>query len=1331
MSKSRPNKPQEMRWWDIKSGFQDLVSSKKIQNQIKSNTAPWQIIIENLKPMMTQAREVLETLNNPDQASLDESKEVSEKKQKIIVFLDLAKEFIAKGKALAESLEISKLYYVDNQAAAIAINSSPVVIIYKDNGIQRIRVVNKKLDNILDIPLPLDEWKVEQSPNNGIKIIKVRPWPFPDASYSFTHTPKGKINQSEDLDKVVVSLLKKKTGIQETTLKETLTAALNLASNDLPILLAASAELPFAAVVGKKLDQFKAQVDQFNLDTTLQNPLFLSSIKQASKFIEKSEKTLQAALQEEVYTKYFTNQGSEDPPIWISEAGKAFIHVKKIMQQIKELQKKAPENLNDAEKIAFRIKQASELARIGKSLLIALNNVKKNLPLLNELPEEMMQHGEALAETAIGAFDQVVSVIGQIKKSKEPLLDTLQALETAILESAKSIPDEKLRTEATTAVNNINALLEKLASIDKKTSANLLEFTYNHFSDIQNALTSLPKILDILSKLSLEEAEKMTSQIEGTLQTIVGLGQSLEKEFFLKPEYFTSGIQTTFKEFQKKSAEIKVKIEEARADPLAFVAKKLAEHGVELSSEARENIDEKIDSARKFLRQARNELLERLDPDIYEQYFSGNIEMKEGEDNPHWIAQAGKSIVVLEKIIEKIDKLNEEPETTNPFELLELRKKQIIELALANKELLAGLRQIKLNKLVSDKISSLKSGAITPAEEKAKLAIGEIKTVLDSLETMTSQWDNILKDEKENFNDSRKTKDDKVFRNGIRSDIKYLLGTIHGLDGKFEKFRKSVDVAAGEKPNLLKFAYQNFSDIKDLLTTLPIILEKLNYLSTEEAKKMAIEINDTLKKIVLLGDKLEIQLCLKEGSLTENLKPTMDAYRTQVRKLGYDLSPENCYPYAEAVRTQRENLLKSPDFAFQRELIKKRMEKPKQAAAIKSHRDQEIKEEIKKGIGELVREHIVHLKTLNKNKDIDKKIKLLEKLIKDKKPFQLEERLAELKRDKETSQYAHLLYQGNTGKILKRLENKSAPREAIFSQLSTELLKFKRQRGKKYYFYQEERARLLEEKIQIFEKLQILVETNNLQDALGKLKKSELSILERYDASFIENLKLFEKEMHSEHRPKTILGTHSAKNNPVTSPEAASPEQGNERKHAINLIDEQIKELRSSNRSDKQQKVAMLQELMLYLSEKENKMMSLERAILKLKTQPQYAKDIYLLFEGSLGKTMKAAQSLTITRAELIHRLDIEINNMKQQRYTRLYLFSNSRKQNLDKHIESLEKIKSELQTSGKKSVADIVNGLNPSQKATLKRYEPDLVKELEKFKRSSLPNIASRNAAS
>jgi hypothetical protein len=110
---------------------------------------------------------------------------------------------------------------------------------------------------------------------------------------------------------------------------------------------------------------------------------------------------------------------------------------------------------------------------------------------------------------------------------------------------------------------------------------------------------------------------------------------------------------------------------------------------------------------------------------------------------------------------------------------------------------------------------------------------------------------------------------------------------------------------------------------------------------------------------------------------------------------------------------------------------------------------------------------------------------------------------------------------------------------------------------------------------------------------------------------------------------------------------------------------------------------------------------------------------------------MKAAQSLTITRAELIHRLDIEINNMKQQRYTRLYLFSNSRKQNLDKHIESLEKIKSELQTSGKKSVADIVNGLNPSQKATLKRYEPDLVKELEKFKRSSLPNIASRNAAS
>ena len=69
---------------------------------------------------------------------------------------------------------------------------------------------------------------------------------------------------------------------------------------------------------------------------------------------------------------------------------------------------------------------------------------------------------------------------------------------------------------------------------------------------------------------------------------------------------------------------------------------------------------------------------------------------------------------------------------------------------------------------------------------------------------------------------------------------------------------------------------------------------------------------------------------------------------------------------------------------------------------------------------------------------------------------------------------------------------------------------------------------------------------------------------------------------------------------------------------------------------------------------------------------------------------------------------------MNKQRYNRLYLFSTSRKQELDARIKVLKDIKAELKTPGHpNSVSDIVT----KHKYVLKHYEPDLVEELEKFK--------------
>ncbi|MCC2666469.1 MAG: hypothetical protein K0S63_385, partial [Gammaproteobacteria bacterium] len=351
-------------------------------------------------------------------------------------------------------------------------------------------------------------------------------------------------------------------------------------------------------------------------------------------------------------------------------------------------------------------------------------------------------------------------------------------------------------------------------------------------------------------------------------------------------------------------------------------------------------------------------------------------------------------------------------------------------------------------------------------------------------------------------------------------------------------------------------------------------------------------------------------------------------------------------------------------------------------------------------------------------------------LLKDKELTPLEERLENLRHDKDNSQYVYLLYQGKTGSLLKELEQKSTPPDGIANALSSELIKLKKQRGGKNYF-RTQNAILLEEKIEIFEKLQALIKTNNLPHALAQLSPDESAILNRYDSSFIRKLKSLERNMNPEYSPKTILGAGDMKNDSVILEESAQSENKAERDEAIKLIDEKICVLKSSSPSG--QNLKRLEILMNLKSRLElSPNMSVDAAISALKKDPHLAKeDILLLFKGQLGKTIKAAQHLTITRAELIHRLDIEINHIKQQRYTRLYIFSNNHRKILEDRIQSLQEIKMKLQSSdNNQSVVSIVHDLSPHHKAVLKRYEPDLLKELEKLKKLSVENTAPRNTA-
>ncbi len=771
-----------------------------------------------------------------------------------------------------------------------------------------------------------------------------------------------------------------------------------------------------------------------------------------------------------------------------------------------------------------------------------------------------------------------------------------------------------------------------------------------------------------------------------------------------------------------------------------------------------------VNQTNQLITTAEKKLEEILDPVIYQKYFAENLketeERKEEVQGQHWIEDAGKSLAALKEIMKKLAVLQQPPpveEMTNLFSRLQFRKKQMEDLAKAGQELTTILNRIKENPILNEFTTDIQAQSLLdtlniPGMDHLK---GKLETNAQAQEEPVSAAQEEKKEEEEDFSlveevevkeEELAVADQELVEKGkfqsYVEELQDLLRKISGFSGinieektdvtdslekigilakKLDELYNNVDRAAGEKPNLIKFVYSHFSEIKAAVTQLAKSLEKLKELSTDEAKKMAIQINETLKNMILLGDKLEIQLCLKEGLLTEKIQGVIGSYHSKVKELGYDFPDDNRYPYLEAIRAQREVLLTSSKSKVEKELIARRIDEMKV-------REQLEKEKVQPLVGEAFKAEIKHaLGILKKERDGTRKIALLKDLISCSSPAQLEDKLEELR--KNHPKYINLLYSGRTGIHLRHLERQLAPPQTIFNELSSELIKLKRKRDSTGHFLGQINVKSLEEKIQVLERLQLLIETHSLTDALNKLKREELDILKKINPLFIKNLESLEKEMSIENRPKTILG--AAKNDPVIPSPLSLPEnksEETERTHALGLINERINELATLAVSEKDQKrLALLVNLRVELE----KSISVNAAILNLKiNKPEMKEDIHLLFEGKIGKEIKEAQNLTMTRPELIHRLDIEINNIKQQRYTRLYLFSNSRKKTLEDRIKSLQAIKTELQTPDERSVAKIVKELSPHHKAVLKRYEPDLVKELEKFKKPSVQNTAPRNAA-
>jgi hypothetical protein len=706
-----------------------------------------------------------------------------------------------------------------------------------------------------------------------------------------------------------------------------------------------------------------------------------------------------------------------------------------------------------------------------------------------------------------------------------------------------------------------------------------------------------------------------------------------------------------------------------------------------------------------FILKIENELEKVLDEKIYELYFTKETPV---DEKSHWIQQVGNAFVNIKEIIKKIE------------------SKEVDDVIKEGKKFITALRQIKenpdFNKLISMKrLEEIVPGDLT--KEQANFMVEKAKAFLNNIKSASAPLAQLMQTVAATIEEELNASQDKSLKQETVTAFKNITVLVTNLAALYEKLDKQAD----EKPDLLGFAITHFSKIMNVMNSLPQILATLDKLSIDKAKKIAIETNGALKTLMLLGDKLEIEFCLKQGYFTEKLAPMMSAYHKKVIELGYDFKLEERYPYAVAMAKQREELLKD-SLPVQKKLINIRMEsvvrEELQASQESIGEDAQIRKaqkreaEIKQAINAAIEEHIERIKDelkedqeLKKDSIPDKnketKISLLEILISKNQYINLEDRLKDLRT--QHPETIHLLYEGNTGRILKKLEFKNSSPEDIFNELNKELAGLKKQRGTTHYIFRMHKAQLLEKRISACEKLQAFLKKSNLRNALISLDSEEKRTLQQYDSGLLDNLELINAALPVAERPKEILGAKK-ENDPVPAEvvKEISPEQA----YALALIENRIKELDKAmfQTATNRAKAILLQELVMELMAAK----TLDRALEKIKTG-DHALTAHLLFEGRTGKAIKAAQNAVITRDELIHRIDAEISALKQKRYAHLRVFAKSRKGSIDAQIQSLQKLKVTIKdTEG--SVKEVIAHLKPEDKVILQRYEAALLKDLKGF---------------
>lgn len=258
----------------------------------------------------------------------------------------------------------------------------------------------------------------------------------------------------------------------------------------------------------------------------------------------------------------------------------------------------------------------------------------------------------------------------------------------------------------------------------------------------------------------------------------------------------------------------------------------------------------------------------------------------------------------------------------------------------------------------------------------------------------------------------------------------------------------------------LELVFKHVGSVYNVLNNLSLAFDALDKAARDQMMLMITELLNIFKNTYLFLDRVETLFYLKQGSLTNSRHPmgitllgdrtfaeTLKFFQDKIQELDFPLMPEQRVPYSYAVYNQGQRLLQAveekPAEITKRQFIAKRVEKQKADFLLETFLSNKEKyREIPRTYA-LSRINARIRKLRNKRWTITSvptlKIKLLTMLQKEIKTKPLVPALRVIEKHGYLGKYMDLLFDGETGNMMREINTAMMPANAIATRIQQEI----------------------------------------------------------------------------------------------------------------------------------------------------------------------------------------------------------------------------------------------------------------------------------------------------